>query len=912
MEEKKDFKGTLWMPKTDFPMRGNLPTKEPEVQAGWDEQNLYAARIAKNEGKPTFILPDGPPYANGSIHMGHALNKLLKDFIVRYKNMAGFSAPIFPGWDTHGLPIEQALVNKKKVKRHEMSIADFRALCEDYAHEQMVEQKKQFKRLGVLFDWENPYLTLHKGFEAEQLLVFGKMAADGLIYKGLKPIYWSPSSETALAEAEIEYHDKKSPSIYVAFKVKDGGDVLEGNEEFVIWTTTPWTIPANLAIAVHAELEYSVIETDGRRLIVAKELVAKLAEELGWENYQEVATYKGAQFERLVATHPMYDRDSLIVLGDHVTLEAGTGLVHTAPGHGEDDFNVGKTYGLDILCPVDGKGKFTAAVNDPELEGQYYDTANKLITERLEASGALLKLSFMTHSYPHDWRTKKPIIFRTTNQWFASIDDLKADILSEIENVKWINPWGEIRIANMFKDRGEWCISRQRVWGVPIPVFYAEDETPIVDSDVIAHVANLVREHGTNIWFERDALDLLPAGFTHPGSPNGKFTKETDIMDVWFDSGTVHQGVLKARMNTYPADLFLEGSDQYRGWFNSSLTTGVAMTGKAPYKSVLSHGFVLDGKGLKMSKSIGNVVDPLKLIKQYGADVVRMWAASVDYQADVRISDDMIKQVSESYRKIRNTFRFLLGNLFDFDPAVDAVAFEDMPEVDQFMMHRLNSSLVSSVRQAYDEYRFDDVSKQINYYLTNRLSAFYLDFTKDILYIEEKDGLARRSVQTVLYEHAVKLAILLTPIIPHTTEEVYSHLPGEKETSIYLADMPNFKYYEAVNNSEFLEGWETLFEVREELLKALEVARTEKIIGKSFEAHATITLKKYQMDALDKVDANLRQIFILSGLDLVVGEELAFDIKKAEGHTCARCWQVVEVVNEDEICERCVEVVEKI
>jgi len=906
MEDKKNFKETLWMPKTDFPMKGNLPVREPEWQKEWHEQGLYDARLVQNDGKPNFILPDGPPYANGDIHMGHAMNKLLKDFIVRYKNMAGFLAPVIPGWDTHGLPIEQALVNKKKVKRHEMSVADFRALCEEYAREQIANQMEQFQRLGVLFDWENPYMTLDKSFEAEQLKVFGKMAADGLIYKGLKPVYWSPGSETALAEAEIEYHDKKSVSIFVAFKVKDPNGVLVGDEEFVIWTTTPWTIPANLAIAVNAEFEYSVVLVNERKFIVAKELVGKLAAELGWEDYAETASFKGSKLEKVVAIHPLYGRDSLVILGDHVTLDAGTGLVHTAPGHGEDDFAVGKKYGLDVLCPVDGKGKYTAAVNDPELEGVYYDNANKLITERLDASGALLKMSFMTHSYPHDWRAKTPIIFRTTNQWFASIDGLKADILSEIEKVNWINPWGEVRIANMFKDRDEWCISRQRVWGVPIPVFYAEDASPIVDVDVINHVAELVNEHGTNIWFERDAKDLLPAGYTHPGSPNGEFTKETDIMDVWFDSGTMHQGVLKVRMNAYPADLFLEGSDQYRGWFNSSLTTGVAMTGIAPYKSVLSHGFVLDGKGVKMSKSIGNVVDPLKLIKQYGADVVRMWAASVDYQSDVRISDDMVKQVAESYRKIRNTSRFLLGNLFDFDPAVDKIAKETMPSVDELMMVKLND-LIADVLKAYDEYRFSDVTKAINNYLTNELSAFYLDFTKDILYIEAPNSLARRSAQTVIYAHAHALALLLAPIIPHTADEIYSYLPGKKVANVYLAEMPTVESYTGCD--EILAKWQPVLAVRNALLKALEEAREAKIIGKSFEAHATITLPQADYDALTAVDANLRQIFILSGLDLVVGEELAFDIKKAEGHTCARCWQVVETVNNDEICDRCAEVV---
>jgi len=916
MEEKKDFKGTLWMPKTDFPMRGNLPIREPEVHAKWDELDVYEKRVAKNVGKDSFILLDGPPYANGDIHMGHALNKVLKDFIVRYKSMAGFDSPYIPGWDTHGLPIEQALVNKKKVKRHEMSVADFRALCEAYAREQIVEQMKQFKRLGVQGDWKNPYMTLAKEFEAEQLLVFAKMAADGLIYKGLKAVYWSPSSETALAEAEVEYQDKKSPSIYVAFKVKDGKDVLEGDEEFVIWTTTPWTIPANLGIAVHAELDYSVVKVAERKFIVATELVSKLAEELEWASYVEVATFKGRGFERMTASHPFYDRESLLVLGDHVTLDAGTGLVHTSPGHGEDDFNIGKIYGLDALCPVDGKGKFTAAVNDSELEGMYYDKANKVITERLDANGALLKLSFMTHSYPHDWRTKKPIIFRTTNQWFASIEGLKSRMMSEIEHVNWLPEWGETRLGNMVKDRTDWCISRQRVWGVPIPVFYAEDETPILDTSVMQHVAELVREHGTNIWFEKDAKELLPAGFTHPKSPNGLFTKETDIMDVWFDSGTVHHGVLKARGLPYPADLFLEGSDQYRGWFNSSLSTGVAMTSTAPYKMVLSHGFALDGKGLKMSKSLGNVIDPLKLIKQYGADVVRMWVASVDYQSDVRISDEMVKQVSESYRKIRNTFRFLLGNLFDFDPATNGVAFDDMPEVDQLMMVKLNGrtdinkGLIDSVLQAYDEYRFDDVSKLINNYITNDLSAFYLDFTKDILYIEEKDGLARRSVQTVLYTHALKMALLLTPIIPHTTEEVYSYLPGKKEASVYLADMPTTVNYGS--NDKLLARWTPVYEIREGLLKALEEAREAKVIGKSFEAHARVTLPQADFDALAAVDANLRQIFILSGLELIKGNERAFDIRKAEGYTCARCWQVIEVVNEDDICSRCAAVVREV
>ena len=902
--EIRDFKSTLWMPKTDFPMRGNLPVREPVFQQKWEELDIYAKRRQQNAGRKLFVLLDGPPYANGDLHMGHALNKVLKDFIVRYKSMAGFDAPYIPGWDTHGLPIEQALVSKRKLKRHEMSVVDFRALCEEYAREQIDQQKSQFKRLGITGDWENPYLTLSKEFEAEQLLVFAKMVADGLIYKGEKPIYWSPSSETALAEAEIEYKDKTSPSIYATFKVVDGKGILDEQHEFVVWTTTPWTIPSNLGISVSEKIEYAVVATCGRKFIVAKKLVGQLSEILGWADATIVVTYMGSKFEYMRAQHPLYDRESLIMLGCHVTIDSGTGLVHSSPGHGEDDFYVGQKYGLDVISPIDDKGCFT--VEAPGFEGLFYEKANDVIIQKLKEQGALLKAEEITHSYPHDWRTKKPVIYRTTNQWFASLDGLKEKMMTSIENVKWIPAWGQTRLGNMVKDRDEWCISRQRVWGVPIPVFYAEDKTPILDAKVMRHVAELVREHGTNIWFERDALDLLPAGFTHPNSPNGKFTKETDIMDVWFDSGTVHHGVLKARGLQYPADLFLEGSDQYRGWFNSSLSTGVAMTGIAPYKTVLSHGFTLDGKGHKMSKSLGNVIDPLKLIKQYGSDVVRMWVASVDYQSDVRISDEMIKHVAESYRKIRNTFKFLIGNLADFDPATDSVEYHAISEVDQLMMVKLNT-MIDVVRAAYDEYRFDDISKYMTNYITNSLSAFYLDFTKDILYIEKKDGVLRRSVQTVLYQHACAMTLLLTPIIPHTAEDIYSYLPGIKAKSPYLDEMPCTVSL-PVSAFELVKKWEPVFAVREALFKALEEAREAKVIGKSFEAHAKITLPEIDYDKLSAVDANLRQIFILSGLELVVGDELLIEIKKAEGHTCARCWQVVETVNED-ICARCAEVI---
>ncbi|MTN44773.1 isoleucine--tRNA ligase [Turicibacter sanguinis] len=909
-----ELKETLLMPKTDFPMRGNLPNREPQIEQSWYDEKLYEKVLEKNQDKTPFVLHDGPPYANGNIHMGHALNKILKDFVVRFKNMDGYYAPYIPGWDTHGLPIEQALTNNKKVNRKEKTVAEFRELCKEYALEQVEGQKTQFKRLGVLGDWDNPYITLQKEYEAQQILVFGKMVKEGLIYKGLKPIYWSPSSETALAEAEIEYHDKKSPSIYVAFKVQDGKGILAGDEEFVIWTTTPWTIPANLGICVNADLEYVTVAVNDRKFIVAKELVESLSKELNWETYEILATYKGSDFEYMTAKHPLFDRESLLILGDHVTLDAGTGLVHTAPGHGEDDFNAGRKYNLEVLCPVDYRGYMTKDAF--EFEGMYYEDANKAVGQKLEEKGALLGLKFITHSYPHDWRTKKPIIFRATEQWFASIEALKGQMMEQIKEVNWLPAWGEVRLGNMIKDRADWCISRQRVWGVPIPVFYAEDGEAILDESVINHVANLFREKGSNIWFELEAEELLPAGFTHPGSPNGKFRKETDIMDVWFDSGSSHHSVLVERGLPYPADLYLEGSDQYRGWFNSSLSTGVAMTGRAPYKTVVSHGFVLDGQGRKMSKSIGNVIDPLKLIKIYGADIVRLWVASVDYQADVRISEDLIKQVAESYRKMRNTFRFLLGNLFDFNPETDLVAYEDLNEVDQFMMIRLNE-LTKELKSAYEEYRFDDVFKTVNNYISNDLSAFYLDFTKDILYIEKADSQARRSIQTILYHHVYDMCRLLAPVIPHTADEVYSYIPGHTEISVYLTDMPVVKEY--ANAAEVTTKWSQFLSLRHDVLKALEEARNQKVIGKSLTASLHLYPNAETKALLNSLQADLKQIFIVSECVLEEGEApedaLQFDglavvVKAAEGHTCDRCWLVVPAANEQGICPRCAEVIE--
>ncbi|HEY8365064.1 MAG TPA: isoleucine--tRNA ligase [Haloplasmataceae bacterium] len=904
-----DYKDTLLMPNTSFEMRGNLPQKEPLIQKKWEEMNLYEKIMKKNEHKPYYLLHDGPPYANGDIHIGHALNKILKDFVIRYKNMSGFKAPYVPGWDTHGLPIETALA-KKGVNRKGIAPVEYRKLCLNYAKEQIDNQKAQFKRLGVIGDWDNPYITYQKEYEAMQLRVFAKMVAKGLIYKGVKPVFWSWSSESALAEAEIEYYDKKSPSIYVTFDVIDGKGILNGDEKFIIWTTTPWTIPANLAISVHPKFDYAVVNTEKAKYVVARELVEKLAKELGWENYQISKVVKGENLEYITCKHPLYDRTSLVVCGEHVTNEA-TGCVHTAPGHGEDDFNVGQKYGLDILCVADEQGKMTK--DTIYFTGLHVDEANKEITKMLEEKGALLKLSFIVHSYPHDWRTKKPIIFRVTPQWFASIEALKDTMMQEIERVTWYPKWGDTRLGNMIKDRKDWCISRQRLWGIPIPVFYAENGDEILNEKVILHVADLFEKYGSNIWFEWDAKDLLPSGFTHKGSPNNIFRKETDIMDVWFDSGSSHHAVLVERGLPYPADLYLEGSDQYRGWFNSSLSTGVAMTGMAPYKTVVTHGFVLDGEGRKMSKSLGNVVDPLTVMKQSGADILRLWVASVDYQADVRISDNLMKQVSETYRKIRNTFRFLLGNISDFDSTKDYVSFEKISEIDKFVLIKLQD-LIKEVKEAYETFAFDVVYRLVNNYVTQFLSAFYLDFTKDVLYIEKADALSRRAIQTVLFENCVVLAKLLAPIIPHTADEVYEHLHlGE---SIHLTDMPEYINYP--NSQEIKVKYEKFLDLRDDVLKALEEARNQKIIGKSFNAKLTLYPNKETKAFLDTLDANFQQIFIVSQFAIKDIEEAPFEsykfdemailVENAKGHTCARCWQVVERVNEDELCERCVEV----
>jgi len=916
------MKETLQLGKTSFPMRGNLPNREGEWQKEWEENQIYQQRQALNEGKPSFILHDGPPYANGNIHLGHSLNKISKDIIIRSKSMSGFRAPYVPGWDTHGLPIEQVLTNKG-IKRKEMTMAEYLEKCREYALSQVDKQREDFKRLGVAGDWENPYVTLDPSYEAAQIRVFGKMAEKGYIYKGLKPIYWSPSSESSLAEAEIEYKDVKSPSIYVAFTVKDGKDLLDEDTAFVIWTTTPWTLPANQGIAVNPTFTYVLVEADGRKFVVAKDLMETVQQAIGWETVTVLKEFAGQEMEYMTATHPFYDRESLVILGDHVTLDAGTGLVHTAPGHGEDDYIAGNRYKLPVVSPVDSKGVFTDEA--PGFEGIFYDKANPMITNLLQEKGALLKLDFFTHSYPHDWRTKKPVIYRATPQWFASINDFRQNILDEVEKVDWIIPWGKTRLYNMVRDRGDWVISRQRAWGVPLPIFYAENGEAIITPETIEHVAELFAAHGSIIWFEKEAKDLLPEGFTHPGSPNGEFTKETDIMDVWFDSGSSHEAVLRQRPElSFPADMYLEGSDQYRGWFNSSITTSVAINGVAPYKSVLSQGFTLDGEGRKMSKSLGNTIVPDKVIKQFGADILRLWVSSVDYEADVRVSMDILGQVAEVYRKIRNTMRFLLANTDDFDPKKDAVAYEDRRSVDKYMTVRLNQVIKEIREEGYDKYNFMQIYRTVMNFLTVDLSSFYLDFAKDVVYIEAENDHQRRCMQTVFYETAVSLTKLLTPIIPHTTEEIWSFLK-EEEAYVQLSELPG--YVEYANQDELLDTWAAFMDFRDKVLKALEEARNSKLIGKSLEAKLTIYPNQQVNQLLTAVAADIPQLLIVSPdyftimpenteapENALVFDDVAILVEKAEGETCDRCRQIRKDVGTDEklphLCGRCAQLVE--
>ena len=899
-----ELKKTLIMNKGDFEMRANLAQKEPTYVKHWSEMDLYHKMLEKNDGREAFYLHDGPPYANGDMHAGHALNKILKDMIIRYKSLKGFYTPFTPGWDTHGLPIENAVV-KNGVDRKPTPIVDFRKQCAKYAFKQVDRQRKQLLRLGVVGDYENPYITLTKEYEKGQIEIFADMALKGYIYKGLKPVNWSPSSESALAEAEIEYKDVTAKTIYVRFQVTEAKGPISVGDYFVIWTTTPWTLPANLAICLNPLFTYGVFKTDKGNLIFLKSKAEELKETLGLSECELIKEFKGSEVELSKCKHPYYDKDSLIILGDYVSDDAGTGCVHIAPGHGLDDFKVCLKYGIKPYCPVDEHGYMTKDAGE-ELAGLFYEEANDKSIELLERNGALLKLIEITHSYPHDWRTGKPLIFRATPQWFCSLSAIKQNLLDEVEKVSYSPKWGKVRLHNMIEGREDWCISRQRAWGVPIPIIYAEDGTAILDKKVFDHIAELIGQYGSNVWYEREAKDLLPEGYTTEHSPNGLFTKEKDIMDVWFDSGSSFRSVDMAKGYPYPADLYLEGNDQYRGWYNSSLILAVATTGIAPYKSIVTHGMIVDGNGEKFSKSKGNGVDPNKICDTYGADILRLWVSTIDFQAESKLSEELIKIVSESYRKIRNTFKFMLANLFDdAEHVFDSECEYELSELDKMILAKLNS-LMETVDKEYASYDFIGVQSAIFNFMVNDLSAFYLDLAKDVLYCDAVDSLRRKGVQKVLYEMVRKLSIALSPILPFTMEEVNDHLhKGATPGSIALSDYPTEKVDEVALNE-----YKNLVAIRNKALKLLEVARSNGLFGQNPEASLTLSLEGEQLVLANKLgEEELARILQVAKVTLGENEGAT----KFVGERCERCWCYFDHLEEDSeghhICERCAEVI---
>jgi len=916
----------LNLPQTDFPMRANLPNREPEILEFWNEFDVYRKVQTANAGKPQFILHDGPPYANGNIHLGHTLNKVLKDMIVKFWSMYGYDSPYVPGWDTHGLPIEQQAIKNMGIDRHRTDVVEFRRHCRDYALKYVDLQREQFKRLGVRGDWDNPYLTLKPEFEAIQIKVFGEMAKKGYIYKGLKPVYWCGDCETALAEAEIEYDEKTSPSIYVKFPVKDGKGVIPQDSFVVIWTTTPWTLPANMGIAVHPEFTYVVVAVDDEKYVIAKDLLPVVAEKLAWSHYKVVKEFKGQELDQALCRHPFMERDSLVLLGKHVTLEAGTGCVHTAPGHGEDDFYVGREYGLQVLSPVDDRGRFTEEAQP--FTGLYVHDANQQVIEKLQENNALLNATHLQHQYPFCWRCKHPIIYRATEQWFASIDGFRQETLQAIDKVKWIPSWGRDRIYNMVHDRGDWCISRQRTWGVPIPIFYCQScKEPIINDSTINRISELFAEHGSDIWFMKEAQDLMPAGYTCEHCGADQFNKETDIMDVWFDSGSSHMAVLETYPELrWPADMYLEGSDQHRGWFNSSLSTAVAVRGTAPYRQVLTHGFVVDEKGRKMSKSLGNVVDPLKMIKELGADILRLWIASADYRTDVSVSENIIRQSAEAYRKIRNTCRFILGNLYDFDYEKHQVPYESLSELDRWALMK-SEKLLRRVTQAYREYEFHTVFHSIHNFCTVDISNIYFDVQKDNLYCSHPDEQQRRAAQTVMYKVINDLVVMLTPILAFTTEEIWSFLRREGQPeSVQLLSWP-------VENDVYLDEalerrMDQVLQVREVVTKALEEARSRKVIGHSLAAMVTVYADDEWYKLLQQTPG-LERMFIVSHLQLAKSDQpisngvslenvegIWVTVEPAQGGKCERCWIIDTSVSTEEgqpaLCSRCSTVVKSL
>lgn len=935
----QDYTNTIHLPKTDFPMRAGLPQREPGFLTEWEKEDLYHTWMEKNAGKPLFVLHDGPPYANGNLHMGHALNKILKDIIVRYKNMAGFCAPYVPGWDTHGLPIERQAIQAYSMDRDAVSTAEFRSKCEEFAHKHVDTQRTQFKRLGVVGDWEHPYLTLTHDYEAAQIEIFGEMAKKGYIYKGMKPVYWCPHDETALAEAEIEYQDEPCDSIYVKFAViadENGalsaivGDLAHTPVYFVIWTTTTWTLPGNLAISVNPNFEYDLVKApNGEVYVLAKELVPAVMQAAQIESWEILGTVLGKELEYIRTHHPIMERESLVICGEHVTLEAGTGCVHTAPGFGADDFIVCQKYHMPIIVPVDEKGMTTAEAG--KYAGMYYEKSNKIILADLQACGALLAISQIVHSYPHCWRCKHPIIFRTTEQWFCSIDALKDDAVKACESIQWIPAWGQERMTSMIRERSDWCISRQRKWGVPIPIFICQScGKPLINERTIQIVSDLFREHGSNAWFDRDAAEILPADMQCECGCSS-FDKETDTMDVWFDSGSSWRAVIEKREHQpTPVDVYLEGNDQYRGWFQSSLLTSIATQGKAPYKIVITHGMIVDEERQKMSKSKGNGISPDDILKKYGADVMRLWVASADYRQDMRISNDMLKHLQQNYLKIRNTARYILGNLCDFDPNTDSVAYADMPELDQWALMKRNE-LVAKVRAGYDAYEFHTVFHAIHNFCVVDMSNFYLDVIKDRLYCDETTGISRRSAQTVIDSILDALVRMISPILCFTADEIWQAMPhcqADDARNAAYNEMPEVEAQFAFDEAK-QQKWSKLIAFRDDVNKALEGARNEKTIGKPLEASVTVFADADTVAFLHDCGQDLADLCIVSELTAQVSEEaneaertagmasesfsgLTIVVTRAAGEKCLRCWKQSRSVGQNathpQLCARCAQV----
>lgn len=916
----QDYNSTLNLPKTDFPMRAGLPKSEPVTLKSWEDEKVYEKLMEVNEGKPLFVLHDGPPYANGDIHLGTALNKILKDFIIRYKNMAGFKAPYVPGWDTHGLPTELKARAKAGVgSSAEISVLELRKMCQEFVEGYIDDQRNQFKRLGAIAEWDNPYITLTHDFEAEQIRIFAEMACKGYIYKGLKPVYWCSECKTALAEAEIEYAEDPCHSIYVKFNVTDdlGKFSAMGIDpkkvSFVIWTTTTWTLPANVAICVGPSYDYAVIKCGDEYYVMAEDLYKDAMEAAEKTDYEVVGTIKGADLEYIKTAHPFMDRESLVIVGDHVTLESGTGCVHTAPGHGIDDYNVCRNYPeIPIIVPVDENGVLTAEAG--MFEGLKTDDANKPIAEYLEKTGALFALKKIIHQYPHCWRCKHPVLFRATDQWFCSVDDFKEDAVKAIDNVEWIPGWGKDRITSMVRERKDWCISRQRKWGVPIPIFYCEDcGEPLIDKEAMLAVADLFEKEGSNAWFTHEVSDILPTGTKCKKCGCSSFTKEKDIMDVWFDSGTSHVAVLKKRPYLkWPADLYLEGADQYRGWFQSSLLTSVATQGTAPYKAVLTHGWVVDGKGRVMHKSLGNGIAPQEVIDQYGADVLRLWVASSDYHADIRISKDILKQLSESYRKIRNTARYILGNLSDFNPDTDMVAIDDLMPIDKWALSKLNT-LEDKVKVSYDKYEFHIVYHSIHNFCVVDMSNFYLDVLKDRLYTEKADSKKRRAAQTSIYLILNAMTRMIAPILAYTSDEIWKYMPHSQNDNaehVVFNEMP--ERVEISTDDAFMAFWDEIQELRDDVKKSLETFIKDKTIKSSLEAKITLSASGEKLDFLKKAEPELCAALIVSAVEIVENSgEVEIAVSKADGDKCERCWSISETVGKNSehptLCSRCCE-----